>query len=636
MLKPSHLATPATTKPTSLSLNTTFWNSSSTLWSSVATMAPMGLRTSSSRPIICGASFVTFTFLSASTVLFVVDVAAAKVKLLPFWKGITVAGFVLDVVALASIIALTILGAFVRKQWTSRWLLPWLAAILVVMASSLSIVSLVMKKTVVKTGSHPSSIKSPISVDLQIALWTLATVAELVFFILISIHWSRAERRVSFITEKPITTRKTPPIPEPPPTPLRMIAPPYALPETGMPAPDFDISEEAKKRRSKDSRGSWRDSIHQALSTRTSQNRLLPTSRRSSFSRDSSVLSSDTRSVSTSLEHESFDNWDTSNVNTSLREALAPIIPTRGRALETIPGSRPSSPGKPLEGPFQDAQDMSDSPASSIMERPTTALSHRHERPATAQSNYSKRTFIPPASPRAGSPDISESHIHPLFRSDSPTPPPAATPGTMVIAHTNGGQVMPQPPLRSASRISSRVSRQGSRNPSPATTYRAPRDSRNASPATTYRAPRDSRNVSPVDTFRIPRTRSVEPRPSYSPIAEHTSTFNFRPNSEIDTTESQSYSQPQSRNRSRSGTLTSLSEDRCETMTSMSTYTGSSFIGSVHERSVFNTPTERSRDTSPSPSRPMTPPIPEFILSASRERLSSKSVETLKSLRGGG
>lgn len=76
------------------------------------------------------------------------------------------------------------------------------------------------------------------------------------------------------------------------------------------------------------------------------------------------------------------------------------------------------------------------------------------------------------------------------------------------------------------------------------------------------------------------------------------------------------------------------------TSLSLSMYNGTSFIGSVNEksgneitRSILNTP-ERSRDTSPT--RAMTPPIPEFILSASRERLSSRSVETLKSLRGGG
>ncbi|QDS76940.1 hypothetical protein FKW77_004944 [Venturia effusa] len=588
-------------------------------------MAPIGCPRSSSRPIICGASFVALALLSASTSLIIVDVAVAHTSL-PFWKGIAIGAVALNASSLVCIITLTVLGAFVVKQWTYRWLIPWLASVPVVMASSLSIVSLVLRKTIVSAGPHKQRFISPVSVDVQLILWTLATVAELVFYILISIHWNPPDRRVSFIAEKPVVTKKTPPIPEPPPTPLRMIAPPFALPETGMPAPEFDTSDEAKRRRSKDNRASWRDSIHQALHSRTSQNRLLPTSRRSSLSRDSSVLSTDNHSVAASARSDSFDTWDTSNVDTPLRDALAPIIPTRGRTLETIPGSRPSSPGNPLEGPFKDQQDPSGSPASSINERPTTALSHPHERPATAQSHYSKRTFIPPASPRAGSPDVSESHIHPLFRSDSPTPPPAATPGTVVVAHTNGGQTMPQIPLRSASRMSSRTSRQGSRNPSP---------------ATTYRTPKDSRNVSPVDTFRVPRNRSIEPRPSYSSIAEHRSALNFCPHSssEVDIP-SESPSQTQSRNRSRSGTLTSLSEDRTETMTSLSTYNGgSSLIGSVNDKSGnerSRTATQRSRDASPSSSRPMTPPIPEFILSASRERLSSKSVETLKSLRGGG
>jgi hypothetical protein len=574
MLTPSYPAAPATNKSTSLSLNTTFWNSSSTFWSSVVTMAPMGLRTSSSRPLIGLASLITLALLTALTSFIIIDSVTAESDL-PFWRETAIAAIILNVVALLFIIILTVFVAFVLRQWTYRWLLPWFAAVLVVMAASMSIVSLVLKKTSPKPGPHTTiGFKSKVNIDVELALWTLATVAELIFYILISIHWNSAERRVSFIAEKTTPTRRrTPPaIPEPPPTPLRMIAPPYALPETGMPAPDFDVSEEAKKHRSKDNRGSWRDSIHQALHPRSSQNRLLMSSR-SSFSRDSSILS-DTRSIATTLQSDGFDSWDTSNVDLSLREALAPIIPTRGRTLETIPGSRPSSPGKPLEGPFKD------SPSSSIMERPTTALS-RHERPPTAQSAYSKRTFIPPASSRPGSPDISESHIHPLFRSDSPTPAPGTTPGTVVVAHTSGGQVMPQPPPRSASRMSGRASRTGSRNPSPATTYRTPRD------------------------------RSLEPRPSYSSIAETRSTFGFRPNSEID-------EEP---------------ESRSGTMTSISTYTGT-LIGTRSEKSVMSTP-NRSRSSSPV-ARPMTPPIPEFILSASRERLSSKSVETLKSLRQGG
>ena len=36
----------------------------------------------------------------------------------------------------------------------------------------------------------------------------------------------------------------------------------------------------------------------------------------------------------------------------------------------------------------------------------------------------------------------SELHIHPLFRSDSPTPPPVAMPGTSVVASPQAGQVI--------------------------------------------------------------------------------------------------------------------------------------------------------------------------------------------------
>lgn len=140
---------------------------------------------------------------------------------------------------------------------------------------------------------------------------------------------------------------------------------------------------------------------------------------------------------------------------------------------------------------------------------------------------------------------------------------------------------MPQPPARSASRMSGRtVSRAGSRAPSPATTFRAARD------------------------------HSLDSRPSISSIAEVRSTFGFKPEIEIEEPES-----------------------RSETMTSISTYTGT-LVGTRSEKSVMSTP-NRSRSVSPAANgRPMTPPIPEFILSASREKLSSKSSrETLKSTR---
>ncbi|KAJ3554686.1 hypothetical protein NPX13_g10549 [Xylaria arbuscula] len=45
-----------------------------------------------------------------------------------------------------------------------------------------------------------------------------------------------------------------------------------------------------------------------------------------------------------------------------------------------------------------------------------------------------------PPPDRSATPSESQLHIHPLFRSDSPGPPPAVTPGTVVVAAPNAGQ----------------------------------------------------------------------------------------------------------------------------------------------------------------------------------------------------
>ncbi|ROW14923.1 hypothetical protein VPNG_03319 [Cytospora leucostoma] len=51
---------------------------------------------------------------------------------------------------------------------------------------------------------------------------------------------------------------------------------------------------------------------------------------------------------------------------------------------------------------------------------------------------------------------MSESHIHPLFRSDSPDPPPLATPSTVIVAAPQAGQVISdRDSIRSLSRMRS-------------------------------------------------------------------------------------------------------------------------------------------------------------------------------------
>jgi hypothetical protein len=72
------------------------------------------------------------------------------------------------------------------------------------------------------------------------------------------------------------------------------------------------------------------------------------------------------------------------------------------------------------------------------------------QRPPTALSTASGRSATPTMRPI--SPATSESHIHPLFRTDSPVPPPSATPGTVVTASPYSGHL-----IKAASRASSQT-----------------------------------------------------------------------------------------------------------------------------------------------------------------------------------
>jgi len=150
-----------------------------------------------------------------------------------------------------------------------------------------------------------------------------------------------------------------------------------------------------------------------------------------------------------------FDSWDTSAVDPHHRQVLMQSTsPTPARFLETIPASpttsRSPSPGCPLDlqPPRSRRRSRSYSPAPSI--RPRIPAS---------------------TSPNSSSPTSPEAHIHPLFRSDSPTPPPLTTPGTVVMAAPNAGQIISdRQSIRSLSRmrsgslpaVPSPLSRQGS------------------------------------------------------------------------------------------------------------------------------------------------------------------------------
>lgn len=192
------------------------------------------------------------------------------------------------------------------------------------------------------------------------------------------------------------------------------------------------------------------DTIASTVRSISSKTRLLSSNRslrsqRSQRSQRSARHASSLESIGhrdrSSANDDTFDSWDTSHVDPQNRqtvlESFSPIA--EGRFLETIPASpttsRSPSPGSPLdlEPPRAQRRSRSFSPAST-----------RTQLPKPPQRAFTQHT------------SASESHIHPLFRSDSPTPPPLASPGTVVIAAPQAGQVISdRQSIRSLSRLRS-------------------------------------------------------------------------------------------------------------------------------------------------------------------------------------
>lgn len=149
------------------------------------------------------------------------------------------------------------------------------------------------------------------------------------------------------------------------------------------------------------------------------------------------------------IEHP-FDNWDTSGVTREVRTTLKSTPPVTRSGLETIPGSRPESPAKTLDGPF-----LPDSPLAASSDAETTAEDRGHRSsprasissPPSSPPNFSRPTSRQVNHPRINSSfnaPISEASpenlIHPLFRPSSPHPAPVATVGTIVTASPLAGQ----------------------------------------------------------------------------------------------------------------------------------------------------------------------------------------------------
>ena len=142
-----------------------------------------------------------------------------------------------------------------------------------------------------------------------------------------------------------------------------------------------------------------------------------------------SLYSTRRGSLETIRQPDGFETWDTSAVQEDFMES--PAMHKQKLRLDSIPGSRPVSAAKPLDGPF---------PATRFSPEETPLPESPLHSPLspTFSDTGSMRGFELPSLRRPSS----SSHIHPLFRPECPTPPPLASPSTVILASPFAGQVI--------------------------------------------------------------------------------------------------------------------------------------------------------------------------------------------------
>ena len=279
-------------------------------------------------------------------------------------------------------------------------------------------------------------------VSAHIALWAVSCISQIVLYA--SPVWNRPAPKVQAVEVSGPRDSVMSEIRQP--RDLYMMEPTQLSSSlAALPSPTFSV-------RSSHSLQSFRDSLRHVVRPATSRTTLIS---RPSFNRDNRSIYSQSESVDNVSHSDGFDSWDTSSVSHSARDAVMQTAPSRGTTLDPIPGSRPTTPARALEGPF------------------LTELPEEDE-------DLTPPPRMMPDISRPPSPAVSEAHIHPLFRTESPVPPPEATPGTSILASPLSNQAIACPPrpfnrMRSNSQLNQAQSLRGrasslqsmSRSPSP-------------------------------------------------------------------------------------------------------------------------------------------------------------------------
>lgn len=183
---------------------------------------------------------------------------------------------------------------------------------------------------------------------------------------------------------------------------------------------------------------SVRHSLDNVLRPMASKTKLLLNRARDSYS----LHSSRRPSLDTIGQEDDFGDWDTTGPN-DIPQELYVRSPPRTR-LEPIPGSRPVSPAKALEGPFHEEDDdriRQESTANSQISLALAPIAPIYANSPPSETSSLRFSIRSLSSPHPDDEDIDPSKIHPLFRSDSPHPPPQHSTTTRIHGSRRAGEV---------------------------------------------------------------------------------------------------------------------------------------------------------------------------------------------------
>lgn len=276
------------------------------------------------------------------------------------------------------------------------------------------VVGVTLGWSIASNGQEPRRIlglKSATFLLIALVIWLSAVIAQIVFYVCLAFTGtSKHPPEPPHTTDESQALREMAEPVRPETSTTDQLTQFQDLPISTSSPPSVSASEESS---------SLRSSFSVMQRPTNSKTRLLI--RQHSFPRPSK-RSTDSPSHERASQDSGFDSWDTSEVTPYIRETVLQSSPNiRGKPLkplEPIPGSRSPSPAKALEGPFF-PQPESLSPPPSPLPQPS------YSRPVSRQR-----------------PTSSEDHIHPLFRTCSPTPPPTASSGTTLTVAPLAGQLI--------------------------------------------------------------------------------------------------------------------------------------------------------------------------------------------------